>query len=421
MSYRVLLLMFTAVALTVPVAADTLDGKSILLEAGDQTSVDVPVSIPFDGTIGEGEVIRLIQSKTAKEFLGTLRNGELTFVPEGARPGTEHLFAVKVQKDNVPPRVRVTKRENENAIDVLIDDVAFTTYWYPKEARKPYLWPVLSDGDVPVTRAFPMGEKEQTDDHPHHRSFWSSYGNVNGADCWGETDNAGWQETNEVTYGSGDGYGWIHAKNTWADKDHKPVCLEEREYRFYPGKKDARLLDVQVKFTPIDQDVKFIDTKEGGIVAFRMRDSMTLKNGGEITNADGITGGATWGKPSAWCDYTGPVEGKGAHGITVFDNPANLRYPTTWHVRDYGLMGANCFGYSDFTKKEKNGDYTIKQGELLTFNYRIYVHRGDAKAAKVADRYADYINAPKVSWSDAKLKAVEKKTVELRGHEKAQK
>ena len=40
-------------------------------------------------------------------------------------------------------------------------------------------------------------------------------------------------------------------------------------------------------------------------------------------------------------------------------------------------------------------------GETLTFNYRVYVHRGDAKGAKVADRYADYINPPKVSWARA--------------------
>ncbi|HRI89567.1 MAG TPA: PmoA family protein, partial [Candidatus Hydrogenedentes bacterium] len=180
---------------------------------------------------------------------------------------------------------------------------------------------------------------------------------------------------------------------------------------------------VRVKFIPIDRDVTFTDTKEGGIVSFRMRDSMTEKagKGGIITNADGKTGMAeTWGKPSAWCDYTGPIEGAGMHGVTVFDNPANLRYPTTWHVRDYGLMGANCFGYADFTQKKENGDHVIKNGEPLTFNYRIFVHRGDVNAAKVADRYADYINPPKVSWSNVPLNAVGiKKTVNIEGHEKA--
>lgn len=400
MYVRVAMLSFAVAGLAL--AADPLNGRTLVLEAGDQMSIDVPVSLPYDGKIADGEVVRVVEPKTGKEFPGTVRDGQLTFVPEGAMPKTEHTYVVKVVKDQVAPHVQITKNAEGNALDVVIDDVPFTTYHYRKEMRKPFLWPILSDGEVKVTRdAF-----APTDDHPHHRSFWTSYGDVNGADCWDERNaKAGWQETNEVTYSSGDAYGWIHAKNTWADKDHKPLCKEEREYRFYPGNKGARLVDVRVVFTPIDADVKFGDTKEGGIVAFRMLESMTekAKKGGVITNADGKTGMAeTWGKPSAWCDYSGPVEGQGTHGITVFDNPSNLRYPTTWHVRDYGLMGANCFGYSYFTNKEKNGDYTIKKGESLTFNYRVYVHRGDAKEAKVADRYADYINPPKVSWLEGK-------------------
>ena len=378
MSLRWTVLTLCAAALSfTSYGADSLDGKTITLEAGDQMSVDVPISIPFDGTIAAGEVIHVSEPKTGKSFPATLRDGALTFVPEGAMPKTEHVYTVKVDKDVRPPHVQMKKHDDKNAIDVMIDDVLFTTYHYEKEARKPYLWPVLSNGDVGVTRDYPMGKALMTGDHPHHRSFWSAYGNVNGADCWMEEENkAGWQETNEVTYGSGDAYGWIVAKNTWADVNHKPVCKEEREYRFYTGQKEARLVDVKVTFTPIDEDVKFGDTKEGGIVSFRMNDQMTeketyevvdkagkvlgmydvrkeaddeaAKNAGSevkarpkgvITLTDGRTGMANcWGKPSPWCDYSGTIDGAGVHGITAFDNPGNLRYPTTWHVRDYGLM-----------------------------------------------------------------------------------
>ncbi|MBM3289226.1 MAG: hypothetical protein FJY92_03660, partial [Candidatus Hydrogenedentes bacterium] len=352
---RIRLVMAAAMisAISTSATADAIDGKAIVLEAGDHASVNAPVSLPCDGPIGDGDVVRVIEPKTGKEFPATVRDGQLTFVPEGAAPGSEHFYTVKVTKENVAPRVQIVKNANGTALDVTIEDAPFTAYHYEKESRKPYLWPVLSDGSAKVTREYPMGPGELTQDHPHHRSFWTSYGDVNGADCWDErNERAGWQETNEVTYGSGDAYGWIHAKNTWADKDRKPLCREEREYRFYYGEKSARLVDVKVTFAPIDQDVRFGDTKEGGIVSFRMRDSMTEKEkkGGIITNAEGKTGmNDTWGKPSPWCDYSGPVEGAGTHGIAVFDHPANLRYPTTWHVRDYGLFGANCFGYSYFT------------------------------------------------------------------------
>lgn len=450
-----------AAAVTAGAGADSLDGKTIVLEANDQLSVDAPVSLPFEGSIGDGEVIRVVEPKTGKEFPATLRNGQLTFVPEGARPKSEHLYTVKVRKDDVPPRVQITQNETGDALNVAIDDVPFTTYHYKKDERKPYLWPVLSDGSVGVTRDYPMGEGLMTADHPHQRSFWTSYGDVNGADCWDErNEKAGYQVSDEVTYGSGDGYGWIRAKNTWMSADRTPVCAEEREYRFYPGERTARLIDLEVTFKPIDKDVLFGDTKEGGIAAFRVNDQIieretytvvdtasnqalkmfddrkeadafaqeqaasrkvVVRPKGAITNAEGKTGMAEcWGKPSPWCDYSGTIDGQGVHGIAVFDHPTNLRYPTTWHVRDYGLMGANCFGQSYFTNKEKNGDYTIKMGESLTFNYRVYVHRGDVKGAKVADRYADYINPPKVSWSDLKInsRGVDAHK-DIPGHEKA--
>ena len=76
------------------------------------------------------------------------------------------------------------------------------------------------------------------------------------------------------------------------------------------------------------------------------------------------------------------------------DHPSSFRYPTHWHVRDYGLMGANAFGYSYFYGQDsgKNGDHVLKAGESLTFNYRIYVHAGDVNDANVKGHYAQYTN-----------------------------
>ena len=106
----------------------------------------------------------------------------------------------------------------------------------------------------------------------HHKSIWASFGKVNDADCWMEDgDRSGYQHADEVTFGSGDAYGWVHAKNTWQDKDHKPVVGEEREYRFYAGSAGARVFDQILTFTAAYGEVKFGDTKEGGLVAFRIR------------------------------------------------------------------------------------------------------------------------------------------------------
>lgn len=398
--------------------AEGLDGRKIHLIAGDVRSVRVPVALPCDASECD-KVITVLEPAAAKAVPATLRNGELVFMCDGAMPNTEHDYVVEVaEKDaNCAPKVRVEKsagdcpsQNDALVLDVFIEDAHFTSYHYSNDNRKPFLWPVLSEDGVGVTRDYPMKEGDTpkfAQDHVHHKSLWASYGDLNGADCWGEGDNSGFQHSGEVTWGSGDAYGWIHAKNVWQDKEHQPVIDEEREYRFYATPEKARLLDVHLVFTAAYADVKFGDTKEGGIVSVRMRPELSYKDA-VITNALGDEGEAQcWGKPSPWCDCAGEMKDVGWRGLAVFDHPTNLRHPTSWHVRKYGLMGANCFGYSHFSEKDynkdlipSNGDYLLKKGETLSFRHRIYVHSGDAKRARVADRYADFATPPKATWSD---------------------
>ncbi|MCF6286820.1 MAG: PmoA family protein [Candidatus Hydrogenedentes bacterium] len=404
----------------VPLAgAEGLATAKITLKAGDHKVLNPPISLPYGGPELDGHIV-VEEAKTGKHFPVTVRNGEFVFIPEGAMPGTTHTYSVRVEKKDptVFPRVQVKQQGDKPILDVLIDDVHFTSYHYSNDWKKPFLWPVNSEGQIGVTRNFPMGEQESEKgkDHPHHKSFYAAYGEITlvgkampndkPADCWAEGKDSGFQHSDEVTWGSGDAYGWVKAKNTWQDKDHRALLTEEREYRFYATPEKGRLVDAFLTFTADYGDVLFSDTKEGGMVAIRMRPELSYDNA-VITNAQGDVGEANlWGKPSPWCDYSGNMDGVGWRGLTVFDHPANLRYPTSWHVRGYGLMGANPFGYSYFGSKDhnkgllpmENGDYTIKNKESLSFKHRVYVHSGDVKKAAVADRYADFATPPEVEW-----------------------
>lgn len=403
--------------------AEGLANAKITLKTGDTKLANSPVAIACDGAAPEGRIV-VEEAKTAKKFPATLRDGEFVFIPEGAMPGTEHTYTVLVEPatDSISPKVRLEQQADKPVVDVFIDDVHFTSYHYSNDNKKPFLWPVNSEGQVGVTRDFPMAplEGERGKDHPHHKSMWAAYGEVSlvdpnaapGAepatwDCWAEGENSGFQHSGEVTFGSGDAYGWVKAKNVWQDKDHKPLLTEEREYRFYATPESGRLIDTLVTFTADYGTVLFSDTKEGGMVAIRMRPELSYE-AGVITNAQGDVGEDTlWGKPSPWCDYSGQMDGIGWRGLAVFDNPSNLRYPTSWHVRSYGLMGANPFGYSYFKEKEynkgllptENGDTIIKNKEKLSFKHRVYVHSGDVKKAEVAERFANYATPPEVKWA----------------------
>ena len=404
---------FLAVLLMASATAQEWIDQRLVLRAGEQLSRFVPLEVPFAWEWDEGGTIGVRQPSTGRTFPAQVRDGVLTFVAEGALPGSEHHYTLVRGPQGRPPKVRVEPVEGEEALAVYIEDQHFTTYHYANErdgevVHKPYLWPVLAGAaGVPITRAYPMAPTEDgDDDHPHHRSFYTAYGDINGADLWSERDGSGIQSSQTVTHGSGDAYGWITAQNEWRDADGTPVIDETREYRFYAGPAGTRLFDLNVTFTASHGPVTFGDTKEGGIAAMRVAHSIRAAGGGTMTTSEGVLVDRTtpeaniWGKPAAWLDYFGPVDGAGVHGIAILDHPSNPRHPTRWHARKYGLVGANIFGLSDFTDGEENGDLELGEGETLSFQYRVVVHEGDTEAADIAARYADYATSPEVAWME---------------------
>ena len=385
-------------------AVAQLDGKTLVVKGGKTDAVNAPITLDYPGPAADGK-ITVVDKKGKDACPATLHDGKLTFILDELKAGAEKELTVKVEKAGTP-RVLLTAKPDGKIIEITIDGKLLTAYYYGADWKKPFLWPINSEGGVTLTRNYPMSNDDKPKDHPHHKSMWSAYGDVNGADCWMEEEGSGYQKAQDVAFGSGDAYGWILSKDLWTDKEGKTVVGEEREYRFYAVPEKGRFIDERIVFNATDGDVKFGDTKEGGIVAVRMRGDICGPAKAMITNALGDKGEKTlWGKPSPWCDFTGDVPKAGLRGIAIFDNPANLRYPTSWHVRDYGLMGANCFGYSHFSKEAynkglipENGDYLLKKGDALTFNYRVYIHGGNAADAKVADRYADYATPPTAVW-----------------------
>lgn len=392
-----------AVALSIAVAAGAAHAQGL---AGRSFTVDVktpgeytPVTLPIEGAAPAG-ALAAVESGGATLPLTAVGGYLYAVIPPKVAAGT-HTFTVEPARGHKKKAVQIEKRKREDVLEVRVNGDLLTEYHYSNEDRKPFLWPLNAEGGVTVTRDWPMGERVESGDHPHHVSFWTGYGDINGADYWEYGDRTGWQHTESIDYGSGDAVGWIQTRIIWQDKDHKPVIQEDRTYRFYATPASHRLFDVTVHFTAAYGQAKFGDTKEGGMVALRMNDRLRERGGsGTITNSEGGVGAAAcWGKPASWCDYSGTLEGVGARGIAVFDHPSSFRYPTHWHVRDYGLMGANAFGYSYFYEGAKNGDYTLPAGDTMTFNYRIYVHSGDVKAADVADYYADFARPPKAAWT----------------------
>jgi hypothetical protein len=296
-----------------------------------------------------------------------------------------------VQISELPDRLRVE-----------INGKLFTEYFF-KDVPRPYCHPLLGPNGVPMTRDWPMKNSPgEAQDHKHHRSFWFAHGAVNGHDFWSEDKDFGKTVHERFTkISSGAKEGVIQSRNQWVARDATVVCTDDRTLRIYTRPDTERLFDFEITLRAGKSDATFGDTKEG-TMALRLAETMRLapnkdnvgKPTGHIVNSEGVRDGATWGKRAAWCDYYGPVGGQ-TLGAAVFDHPQNPRFPTWWHVRDYGLFAANPFGRHDFEKlpDKSAGNLVVPAGQSVTFRYRFYLHEGDEKQAKVAEHYAEFISA----------------------------
>jgi hypothetical protein len=322
-------------------------------------------------------------------------------LPKGERREYRVIFHTTPPAAETPPAVSLEK--GSGAVEIRVGGKLLTRYHFA-DVPKPFCYPVIGPTGEPVTRSFPMEPARlmagESTDHPHHRSFWFGFGEVNGQDFWSESPGAG-----KIVHRSFDAVrsgavmGVLRARSDWIAADGKKVCEEVRTLRVYRTEQ-GRLLDFSVTLraplAPGARPVKIGDTKEG-MMAFRVASSMEVTRGqGHIETSAGLRDAEAWGKRADWCDYWGPVSDKVA-GIAILEHPESFRHPTFWHVRDYGLLAANPFGERSFLgKSAPSGSYTIEPGKHITFSYRIYLHEGDTATAQVAARYEEYAHPPVV-------------------------
>ncbi len=292
-------------------------------------------------------------------------------------------------------------------------------YHHGADVAKPYLYPLLAPGGIPVTRGWPMekGKPGETVDHVHQKSAWFCHGDIipegielsvktndphgKGVDFWSEAkDKEGKPRHGTIVcvkVGEPVQMSKRHAKiatwNEWKTPDGIKVLDEERVLHFI-DMPDGRLIAFEITLKANTCPIVFGDTKEGSF-GIRVRDELRmakekgrLGGDGVLTNDAGKSGEKdVWGQVASWCDYSGPLDGKTA-GVAVFSHPDNP--PAAWHARGYGLLAANPFGRntSGFpSQKGKMDLFRLEKGKELHLMYGIYAHTGDVKTGHVAEAY----------------------------------
>lgn len=295
-----------------------------------------------------------------------------------------------------PAAIMLAKESNR--IVVKVGDRPFTDYYFAADDTgpyvRPYFYPVrAADGTEVTSDQTRLRKTAPKSDHPHHRSLWVAQGDMNGVDHWG-TIGADAPKQQHLGFSRFGNDSFVE-ELAWEGKDQKPALRETRTVKFSVLEDGSRAIDLTSTYTPAAGEVTFGDTKEAGLCAVRV--AKPISDAPTLTNAKGQTGEKnTWGKPADWCDISGQIGGK-PYGVAVLDHPANPRHPSTWHVREYGLLAANIFGLHEFDKSRPAGagKLTIKPGESVTFRYRVIIHQGDAKAVNLDAKYQDFAKAAK--------------------------
>ena len=301
-------------------------------------------------------------------------------------------------------------------MDVSIGGRPFTSYIYPTALQKPVIYPIRSARGALVTRGYPLEPRPgERADHPHHVGHWFNYGDVNGYDFWGHSDetpaanNSTTSAVVDVTVGAERGELTVRAD--WTIPDGSTLMREETRFVF-TGAPGRRTIDRVTTWTAANQPVTFKDTKEGafGIRVARALDHPSSEpevfvapNGkdterrvdktgatGRYIGSDGKTGEEVWGTRGPWMGLTGVVDG-GPVTLAILDHPSNHGHPTYWHARGYGLFAANPFGRQGYDPKQEVATLTLQPRESITFRHRILVRDDQLTVDQLESEYEAYV------------------------------
>jgi hypothetical protein len=296
--------------------------------------------------------------------------------------------------------------KGERKVDVMIGGKLFTSYQYPANMEKPYLWPVNApDGSV-VTRGFPLESRPgERVDHPHHIGIWFNHGDVNGLDFWNNSsaipaekkDTYGYIVVREIVRAKNGKKANLEVISDWKDYKGNTLLTENTKYIF-SGTKVSYTIDHISTLTAAEGPVTITDNKEGMFAirvdrAFEMpsdqpavytdsqgnptevRSTDNVGVTGMYTSSSGNRGDDVWSTRNDWVILSG-TKNNVLTSFGFWDHPENIGYPGHSHARGYGLFSTNNLGSQAYNKDHEKIVLTLRQGESVTLRHRFYIRSG---------------------------------------------
>lgn len=279
----------------------------------------------------------------------------------------------------------------DHQVTFQIDGIETTRWHFDPKYPRPFFYPFNGPSGSSLTRMGHPGAQN----HDHHRSIWFAHAKVNGIDFWSENTKARVRQKLWQAYEDGADESIMASSLGWFDENGVELMEQDLVAASRPGVKGEHSLEIQITLRPAaGRESVELEKTNFGFLAVRVAKTLSRHfGGGQLTNSEGAVGEeATFGKRAAWMDYSGPVvTGTGAErrvvteGITFFDHPDNPRYPTAWHTRSDGWMGAAfCLGEG----------HTITKETPLVLRYLLFAHSGGINPDKTMQSAAAFSKRP---------------------------
>lgn len=249
------------------------------------------------------------------------------------------------------------------------DGVELTRYHFGAGLERPFLFPVNGPSGWSLTR---MGHPRDPESHSHHNSVWISHNDVNGVSFWSDGGKGKIRHKRLVKYEDGGERSAILTENEWVTVEGGRLLDETRQITVILLEGSEWLMVIDMSLKAVDKAVTLGKTPFG-MIGVRMAKTIGVNDGGgTIRNSEGaVNEEQVFWKRARWVDYSGAITNEQTEGITLFDHPKNPNYPSHFHVRSDGWMGASL---------TFDGPMTIEPDKPLRLRYGLYVH-SDMKAA----------------------------------------
>jgi len=248
-----------------------------------------------------------------------------------------------------------------------------------KYRRACYCHPVYAPDGTVLTDDFPK-------DHYHHRGiFWAwPIMKIRGKAV--QTWHLEGLHQRHVRWNSrtaGPASAVLDVSNAWVMDDGTHVGTERVRITVHRAAGAGRAIDFRLTFEAEGGPIELLGAKGKGYGGFSMR--FAPRKSTVITTEAGVQKKDSNDGSFAWADLSARFKGAARPvGAAIFTHPRIGPRPRGWTIRHYGLLGPSWPGLEPST---------LQPGAPVTLAYRVYVHRGGAEEAKVAQAYAAYASA----------------------------